>query len=79
MSETAYSPPTIDGLQRNNAALRGDVQFKWSQIKNLAQNVKDLSNALSAALDDEDYWRSQAKEALGNISEETLILIREEC
>jgi uncharacterized protein YoxC len=79
MSDSAYIPPTIDGLQRNNAALRGDVAFKWQQIKELAQTVKDLSYALSAALNDEDGWRSQGKEALGNISEETQILIRDEC
>ena len=79
MSETAYAPPTMDGLQRNNEALRGDVAFKWQQIKELVQNVSDLSYALSAALDDEPDWRSKGKEALGNISEEVQILIRDEC
>ena len=79
MSETGYLPPTIDGLQRNNEALRGDVAFKWRQIKELAQTVQDLSYALTAALDDEPDWRSKGEEALGNISEEIQILIRDEC
>ena len=79
MGETGYSPPTIDGLQRNNEALRGDVAFKWRQIKELTQTVQDLSYALSAALDDEPDWRSTGKETLGNISEEIQILIRDEC